>query len=223
MDRKWIVLLSAAVAALGTYLLFRKPVPPVPEVGSGVTVTQEGAAIFTRPEGVTEAPLLIVYGGLTKFPWARKKAMAEDMPQEIKLRTFGLFLDHKDMRVVDAISLARSLAARYGLKIRNIKAMGFSAGAIPVQAALGEAGDELVFVGLIDPSTRAEFVTANFGNRGRMLYNAGNWGAYPSIKAAMPRVAARINEQGGVAKSLKLSHAAFPKVFFETFKDELVQ
>jgi hypothetical protein len=223
MDRKWLVLLSAAVAAVGAYLLFRKPTPTVPQVGSGVLVSQEGAAIFTRPEGVTEAPLLIVYGGLTKFPWARKKAMAEYVPQEISLRTFGLFLDHKDMGVVDAVSLARSLAGRYGLKIRNVKAMGFSAGAIPVQDAVGEAGDELVFVGLIDPSTRAQFVTANFGNRGRMLYNAGNWGAYPAIKAAMPRVAARITEQGGVAKELKLSHAAFPVVFFETFKDELVK
>lgn len=223
MDRKWIVLLSAAVAAVGTYLIFRKQEPAVPEVGTGVTVTQEGKALFTRPDGVTEAPLLIVYGGLTKFPWARKKAMAEYVPQDIKLRTFGLFLDHKDMTVGDAISLARSLASRYGLKIRNIKAMGFSAGAIPVQAAVGEAGDELVFIGLIDPSTKAEFITANFRNRGRMLYNTSNWGAYKNIKAAMPKVAARISEQGGVARELKLSHGAFPKVFFETFKDELVQ
>lgn len=218
LSGKKLVVLSAAVAALGFFLLFRKPA--LPAVGTGVTVTNEpGGIIFTRPNGVTKAPLLIVYGGLTKFSWARKQAMAEAVPEAVKLRTFGVFLDHNEMGLVEAISAAKNLASKYGLTFTSVKAMGFSAGAIKVQQGVDT---EAVFLGLIDPSTRAEFINASFGARGRMLYNAANWGAYPNIKAALPKVSESIVSKGGVARELPLSHSAFPKVFFDTFQSELI-
>ena len=218
MGKKLVLALSIAVAALGTFLIFRKP--KAPALGTGVETTRKDNFIFTRPVGVTEAPLLVVYGGLTQFVWARKEAMEQTVPNAIKLRACCIFFDHKGASLADAVAIGSQMCREAGIAVTDIKAMGFSAGAIPVQNGLGVPG--VSFIGLIDPSTRAEFASGNFGDRGRMLYNAANWGTYPTIKAAMPKVAARIEQQGGQAKELPLRHSAFPKVFFETYEQELV-
>lgn len=55
-----------------------------------------------------------------------------------------------------------------------------------------------------------------------MVYNANNWGAYPSIRALMSPFAERINSLGGNATSTRLSHENIPKDFFNRYQNQIL-
>ena len=104
------------------------------------------------------------------------------------------------------------------LLIKNTSVIGFSAGGLNVQKAYNK---NFKFIGLIDPSTRAENVKKDYGNNVKMFYNDANWGGYPQIKSVLPNLADAINKLGGDAEKVNLQHSKIPSYFFNKYKDDI--
>lgn len=91
---------------------------------------------------------------------------------------------------------------------------GFSAGGYDVYDAYNQ---NYRVVGLIDPSTKQSYAKLPFSANTKMVYNDRNWGGYATIKKALPIVAKAINEKGGEAEQVNLSHKEIPKYFFSKY------
>jgi hypothetical protein len=96
--------------------------------------------------------------------------------------------------------------------------LGFSAGALNVQKAPQKP---FKFIGLIDPSTRSEYVSLPFTNNVKMVYNDANWGTLPKIKEALPKLAQSVKNAGGDSEKVALAHAKIPSYFFNKYKDQI--
>jgi hypothetical protein len=220
MNRKYLVAL--ALAAVGVYFFAsrRKDEAPAAVVGgSGFTKTVEGSAIFTRPNGLTRAPLVIVYGGILSAPYARKEAMEQAAPAALKSRAMMLFVNLKTGTAASFAALGKQLAAKYGLTVTDTKLVGFSGGGNDVQDGFSP---DFSFIGLIDPSTNARYLKLPWSSKARMIYNVANWSTkYGSIRSALPQIAAAINAAGGKAQSLAVSHRDMVPKFFALYANEL--
>lgn len=192
----------------------------VPAVAAdGYTKTVEGNAIFTRPNGVTTAPLAIVYGGIMSASWARKEGMESMTPADLKKRVFMLFVDIGSGTPDQYEGKGRELAKKYGLTITDVQLLGFSGGAQDVQK---NWNTKYSFIGLIDPSTGPKYLNLPFTARTRMIYNVPNWGTkYTAIRDALPKIAAAINAKGGKAESINVRHEAMVPKFFSMYSAEM--
>lgn len=101
------------------------------------------------------------------------------------------------------------------VNVSSVSIIGFSAGGLQVQNAYS---DKYKLVGLVDPSTRANFLQLPFGSNTKMVYNERNWGGnLQTIKELLPKLAKTVSDKGGLSERLDLKHADIPKHFFEKF------
>ncbi len=227
LDKKWIIGLAAL--GVGLFFIFRKrdadsgeskstPDALPEETATGFTRTVDGNAIFTVPNGPKAVPLIIVYGGVMKYEYAHKEAMEKAAPAALKNRAAMMFVNIGTAPVDTLAQRGRAFAAKSGVTITDVKALGYSGGANDVQRGFSSA---LSMVGLIDPATNEGFLRLPFNAGTRMIYNEANWGGFPLIKALLPSLAARINANGGDARSIVIRHRDMPAKFFALFADEL--
>jgi len=211
---------ALAALAVGVVLVAQRG-STGPSVGTPSGHTREKASngIFTYPKGLSAAPLVVVFGGLTSVSYATREAMESAAPEGLKDRVSMFFVNTKSMPVAAAVSAGRNLAQQRGVAVTDVKVLGFSAGGDDVQRGFDPS---FSFVGLIDPSTNARYAGLPFNRGTRMIYNVANWAAkYASITQAMPVVGAAINRAGGKAQSVGVSHKQMVPKFFEMYAAEL--
>lgn len=192
-----------------------EPVAPAPAAATYESTTEEGG-VFTRPVGVTSAPLLIVYGGVTSFEYATKEGMAKAMPDSLKRKVFALFVNYKSGEVASYVAAARRLAQKYGLTYTDTKIMGFSGGGAEI---LRSDMPSFSFVGLIDPFVTPADVGKRFNSQTHMIYRIENWGGkLAGVRKILPQVAASVKAAGGIAAALKVRHEQMPTAFFTHYE-----
>lgn len=220
MNRK--ALFVAALAALGVgAVLFmgQTPTASSPKIGSGVKSYEDGKAVVSVPTGLSTAPLIVFFGGTPSVSYANKRASAKVAPDSLKRRALILFVDTGSGSLASYVQQGRAIAAREGLTVAGVKALGFSAGGADVQNGFSP---EFSFVGLIDPSTNVRYLNLPWNAGVRMIYNVANWAAkYESIKQAMPQIAAAINKAGGEAQVVPVSHRDMVPKFFAMYEEAL--
>lgn len=178
------------------------------------TNLSNGVLLYT-PDKKGQYPLVVIFGGMA---YATPSWMAKQLSQEYFEKAILLIIPYTGS-YKNALADANAKLKELGYKTKAISLMGFSAGAYDVQENFSK---NLYFVGLIDPSLNAKYLSLLFNNKTFMLYNANNWGAYPSIKSLMPQFAETILNLGGNAISTKLSHENIPKDFFQRYKKDIL-
>ena len=108
----------------------------------------------------------------------------------------------------------------YGTPLNKIKhnidpkttaLIGFSAGGLDV---FKNYSPNYAFIGLIDPSTRAQYNQLKYTNNIHMLYDVSNWG---NINKNLPNAAKTITNGGGEAIHIDMGHSEIPKYFFQIY------
>ena len=181
----------------------------------GNTTSKEGDLIFSMPiSKFKEYPIVIVFGGIS---FATPTWIMNEVPKELLSKAIFVFAPYT--MSYDTVSLKlNDFIAKNKLLIKDISVIGFSAGGLNVQKAYNK---NFKFIGLIDPSTRAENVKKDYGDNVKMVYNDANWGGYPQIKSVLPNLADAINKLGGDAEKVNLQHSKIPSYFFNKYKDDI--
>ena len=220
MNRKALLIAALAALGLGVFVaLDGTPTPARPKIGSGVKSYEEGAAIVSVPTGLSAAPLIVVFGGLTSVSYATKGAVAKAIPDSLKRRALILTVDTGSGSLAAVVQQGRAIAAREGITVAGVKALGFSKGGEDIQKGFSP---EYSFVGLIDPSTNVRYLNLPWNAGVRMIYNGANWAAkYEAIKQAQVQVAAAINKAGGEAQVVSVSHRDMVPKFFAMYEEAL--
>jgi hypothetical protein len=175
-----------------------------------------GTFIYSYPKTKLETySLVIVFGGIN---YANPKWMLNETPKNLLSKAIFVFVPYTTS-YVDAKKQIDNQLSTKGIKVGGISVMGFSAGGLNVQKAPQNA---FKFIGLIDPSTRSEYVSLPFTNNVKMVYNDANWGSLPKIKDILPKLAQSVKNSGGDSEKVSLSHAKIPAYFFNKYKDQIV-
>jgi hypothetical protein len=228
MDKntKYILITSAIGLGLGIggYFIYKKffmkgqeNKKDDDEVTGGNKIEKSSELIFSIPDKKGELPIIYVFGGIS---YATPEWMLKQTPQYILSRAFVVFAPYtSSFNSVKTKAENFINSKKINVDKNKVSITGFSAGGINVQKAYNQ---DFKFVGLIDPSTRSEYLNLPFENNVKMVYNDANWGGLPNIKAVLPKLDTAINTKGGNAEKVKLTHANIPKYFFDKFKNELV-
>jgi hypothetical protein len=175
-----------------------------------------GTFIYSYPKTKLEVySLVIVFGGIN---YANPKWMLEQTPKDLLSKAVFVFVPYTTP-YTDAKKQIDNYLATKKIKTNSISVLGFSAGGLNVQKA---NANTFKFIGLIDPSTRAEYVQLPFTNIAKMVYNDANWGSLPKIKEVLPKLAQSVKNGGGDAEKVSLAHAKIPSYFFNKYKDQIV-
>lgn len=182
----------------------------------GNTTKKIGKLLISIPKSKKESyPLIYVFGGID---FATPEWMLQQVTIEILSKAIVVFAPY-----TSSFESVKSEALKYlsdnNYKISSSSLIGYSAGGTNVQKAYN---NNFKFVGLIDPSTNTRYLSLPFDSKTKMVYNDGNWGGYPAIKSALPKLEAKIESSGGAAEKVKLRHSEIPKYFFDKFKNEIV-
>ena len=181
----------------------------------GNTTSKEGDLIFSMPiSKFKEYPIVIVFGGIS---FATPTWIMNEVPKELLSKAIFVFAPYT-MSYDTVSSKLNDFIAKNKLLIKDISVIGFSAGALNVQKANRKS---FKFIGLIDPSTRSEYVSLPFTNNVKMVYNDANWGTLPKIKEALPKLAQSVKNAGGDSEKVALAHAKIPSYFFNKYKDQI--
>ena len=100
---------------------------------------------------------------------------------------------------------------KHNIDPRTTALIGFSAGGLDV---FKNYSPNYAFIGLIDPSTRAQYNQLKYHNNVHMLYDVSNWG---NINKNLPNAAKAITNGGGEAIHIDMGHSEIPKYFFKTY------
>ena len=93
--------------------------------------------------------------------------------------------------------------------------MGFSAGGLQVQSNYSPSWK---IAGLIDPSTKTQYLELPFSDNVKMIYNNSNWtGSLAGIGTVQTKLEQKIKNKGGYSEKVSISHENIPKYFFEKF------
>lgn len=159
--------------------------------------------------------VIIVWGGMR---YATPKWMMEQMPKELFYTHIVVLADYRlNWNVLKPIYDGFMKSKHLSNVVNSTSIAGFSAGGYDVYDNYNQ---NYRVVGLIDPSTRSSYSKLPFTSNTKMVYNDRNWGSYQSIKNALPLVANAINEKGGFAEKVSISHKEIPKYFFNKFKND---
>jgi hypothetical protein len=181
----------------------------------GNNIEEVGTLIYSYPKTKLESySLVIVFGGIN---YANPKWMLGETPKALLSKAVFVFVPYT-MSYDTVSSKLNDFIAKNKLLIKDISVIGFSAGGLNVQKAYNK---KFKFIGLIDPSTRAENVKKDYGDNVKMVYNDANWGGYPQIKSVLPNLADTINKLGGDAEKVNLQHSKIPSYFFNKYKDDI--
>jgi len=100
---------------------------------------------------------------------------------------------------------------KHNIDPRTTALIGFSDGGIDV---FKNYSPNYAFIGLIDPSTRAQYNQLKYTNNVHMLYDVSNWG---NINKNLPNAAKAITNGGGEAIHIDMGHSEIPEYFFKTY------
>jgi len=219
-ETKNILIVTAVTLGIGTlfYLLFRRKESETSiNYIMGNTTEQLGnSIILSLPKTKLESyPLIYVFGGID---YANPKWMLSKTPMDILAKSIVAFVPYT-VPFTNANAEVSKYLDKNKIKTKSQSIIGFSAGGLNVQRAMN---NNFKFIGLIDPSTRSEYLNLPFGNNIFMVYNDSNWGGYPSIKSVLPKLDEKINSSGGIAERVKLRHADIPNYFFDKFKEKII-
>ena len=153
--------------------------------------------------------LVIIFGGMY---YADPEWMYKQIPSE------GLY---KNIVVIAPYTMSYAKAksifepAIKDLKIDSTSVMGFSAGGLQVQK---NYSPQWKIAGLIDPSTRTEYLNLPFSSNVKMVYNDANWGGkLAGIGTIQTKLEPKIKEKSGYAEKVSIAHENIPKYFFDKF------
>ena len=159
--------------------------------------------------------IIIVWGGMR---YATPEWMMEQMPKELFYTHIIILADYRInwnqlKPIYDGFMKDKYLTN----SINSTSIAGFSAGGYDVYDNYNQ---NYRLVGLIDPSTKSSYAKLPYSSNTKMVYNDRNWGGYANIKKALPIVAKAINEKGGFAERVSISHKDIPRYFFNKFKND---
>lgn len=164
-----------------------------------------GDSILVTPDKPMDNTACVVFGGVE---YATPKWMLDQIPEELQYRKTIVILPY-----TSTIDHAKKLLGKTQIK----SVIGFSAGGHKVWPLCGE----YQFVGLIDPSTKKEYVDSYFINDKRvfMMYRPENWtGRYDYIGKEQKNAAKLM---GGNAILVNTGHSKMPSEFFRRFSNYL--
>jgi hypothetical protein len=175
-----------------------------------------GTFIYSYPKAkLNNYTLVIVFGGIN---YANPKWMFTETPKALFSEAIFVFVPYT-VPYADAKKQIDAHLTKKGMKFKEVSILGFSAGALNVQRAFRK---DFKFIGLIDPSTRSEYINIPFTNNTKMVYNDSNWSGLAKIKEALPKIAKSVENGGGDSEKVSLSHAKIPSYFFNKYKDQIV-
>ncbi len=218
-NNKYLIGGGLTVAIIGVVLYInrsRKETDKKVVMESGNNIENIGTLIYSYPKTKLESySLVIVFGGIN---YANPKWMLGETPKNLLSKAVFVFVPYTTP-YSDAKKQIDSYLATKGIKTNSVSVLGFSAGGLNVQKA---PLNNFKFIGLIDPSTRSEYVTLPFTKVAKMVYNDANWGSLPKIKEALPKLAQSVKTAGGDSEKVSLSHAKIPAYFFTKHQNEIV-
>lgn len=161
--------------------------------------------------------LVVVLGGIS---YATPQFMLDELKSSkakgLLYSNIFLFLPY-NIAWATAQKYINQIKGKYN--VRNTSLIGFSAGGTDVQQNYNPA---YKLVGLIDPSTNANFASRSYGKNVRMIYNDANWtGRYAGIGRSLVKLEGAINNSGGKAKKVVVRHRSMPKYFYETYEEQI--
>ena len=164
-----------------------------------------GDCILVTPDKPIDNTACVIFGGVG---YATPKWMLDRVPEELQYRKTIVLLPY-----TSNIDHAKKLLGKTQIK----SVLGFSAGGHKVWPLCGE----YQFVGLIDPSTKKEYIDSYFINDKRvfMMYRPENWGGGLSYIGKEQKNAAKL--MGGNAILVNIGHSEIPTEFFRRFSNYL--
>ena len=191
----------------------KKPMIKNVDFKMGNDITKIDNLIFSMPvTKFTDYSVIIVFGGIN---YATPTWMLSQVPKELLSKAIFVFAPYT-MSYANVSQKINDFIAKNKLLIKDTSVLGFSAGALNVQKINSKS---FKLVGLIDPSTRSEYLNLPFTNNAKIVYNDSNWGSLPQIKSILPKLADTIKSSGGDSEKVSLSHDKIPKYFFSKYKD----
>ena len=182
----------------------------------GNTTSKDGDLIFSMPiTKFKEYIVVIVFGGIS---YATPSWIMNEVPKELLSKAIFVFAPYT-MAYSSVSEKIKDFVSKNKIDVKDTSVIGFSAGALNVQKGYNNS---FKFIGLIDPSTRAEYVGLPFTNNAKMVYNDDNWGGYPKIKESLPKLSEAVNKANGEAEKVALGHAKIPAYFFNKYKNKIV-
>ena len=210
------ILITSAVAVL-VFFIYKEFIKKETEEGnskeevkSNTKKTLSSGVILSIPDTkYKKYNLVIIFGGMY---YANPEWMYKQIPSE------GLY---KNILVIAPYTMNYETAKSIfepeikDLKIDSISVMGFSAGALQVQKNYSPSWK---VAGLIDPSTRTEYLNLPFSSNVKMVYNDANWGGkLAGIGTVQTKLEPKIKEKNGYAEKVSIAHENIPKYFFDKF------
>lgn len=164
-----------------------------------------GDCILVTPDKPIDNTACVIFGGVG---YATPKWMLEQVPKELQYRKTIVLLPY-----TSTIDHAKKILGKTQIK----SVLGFSAGGHKVWPLCGD----YQFVGLIDPSTKKEYIDSYFINDKRvfMMYRPENWGGRLAYIGQEQKRAAKL--MGANAILVSIGHSQIPAEFFRRFSNYL--
>lgn len=213
-----LISIAVTIGTLGLCYFFFKKKDDSSEVNyiPDNKIDELGNVIISIPETKLESyPIIYVFGGID---YATPKWMLSQVPKEILYKSIVVFIPYTVSYDVAKHDVSKYLSGK-GYKTNSVSIIGFSAGGTNVQKVYN---NNFKFIGLIDPSTSTPYLSLPFKPNTSMVYNDANWGGYPAIKSALPKLDSKISLAGGDSEKVSLRHVDIPKYFFEKYKNQIV-
>lgn len=209
-DKENLVITGIVVAVgfLALRKFFVKQEPKVIESSNKKVLA--GGVIVSIPETrYHKYDLVIIFGGMY---YATPEWMYKQIPKEGLYKNIVVIAPYT-MSLKKAKSIFEPALKEY--KIKSTSVMGFSAGGLQVQANYDPTWKT---AGLIDPSTRTQYLELPFSDNVKMVYNNANWGGnLASIGTIQTKLEPKIKNKGGYSQKVSIAHESIPKYFFEKF------
>lgn len=184
----------------------------VPEVmDNSKTDLSKGVIVSLPATNFPNNELVIIWGGIS---YATPSWIYTQIPKQA-LYKYVIVIAPYNLPLSALEGVYKPFLEQKKVNVSSVSIIGFSAGGLQVQNAYS---DKYKLVGLVDPSTRANFLQLPFGSNTKMVYNERNWGGnLQTIKELLPKLAKTVSDKGGLSERLDLKHADIPKHFFEKF------
>ena len=184
----------------------------VPEIMDNTkTDLAKGIIVSLPATKFTNNELLIIWGGIS---YATPSWVYSQIPKEV-LYKYVVVIAPYNVGLSQVSAVYKPFLEQNGISISNTSIIGFSAGGLQVQS---NYSSDYKLVGLIDPSTRANYLQLPFTDNTKMVYNERNWGgSLATIRDLLPQLAKAVSKKGGYSERVDLKHADIPKYFFEKF------
>lgn len=219
------ILIGSGIVALGVtvYLLFRKfgktksSSDMQPKINDNHRNDLSNGIIVSIPSTkYGKYDVLIIWGGIS---YATPDWIYSQIPKDILYRYIVVIAPYNvKLSTVESVYKPFLESNHYNENtINTVSLLGFSAGALQVQE---NYSPKYKMVGLIDPSTKSNYVNIPFSKNTFIVFNDKNWTGSEGLVAigkTLPLLGDSISRSGGVSERLNMKHADIPKYFFNKF------